>query len=90
MYQMMEDWGKEGSCYGDGTVEETDGMGWAYVIFVTLLVFLGGAFTGAIIASTSTVSIVKEKYCMQYTNTQEYIACTHKPIQEIYTLMEKR
>ena len=75
--------------YGDETVEETDSMGWTYVIFVTLLVFLGGAFCGAIIASTSTVSIVKEKYCMRYTGTQEYLACVHKPIQEIYTLMEK-
>ena len=86
MYQMMEDWGKEGSC----SVEETDGMGWAYVIFVTLLVFIVGGFFGSMITTMYTESMVKEKYCMQYTNTQEYLACTHKPIQEIYTLMEKR
>ena len=87
--QMMEDWGKEGSCYRDGTVEYEDNSGWAYIVFVSLLIFLGGAFIGSIIASTSTVNTVKEKYCVRYTDTQEYLSCIHKPIQEIYALMEE-
>ena len=87
---MMEDWGKEKSFYRDGTVEDTDDMGWGGIIFVSILIFLAGAFTGSIIASTTTVNIVKEKYCQRYTDTQAYLSCINKPIQEIYSLMEKR
>lgn len=59
------------------------------IIFVTLLIGLGGAFLGSLIASCSTVAMVKQHYCTRYNNTQEYIACKNKPIQEIYALMEK-
>ena len=59
------------------------------IIFVTLLIGLGGAFLGSLIASCSTVATVKEHYCVKYNSTQEYIACKNKPIQEIYALMEK-
>jgi hypothetical protein len=59
------------------------------IIVVTLLIGLSGAFLGSLIAASSTVATVKEHYCTKYNNTQEYIACKNKPIQEIYALMEK-
>jgi hypothetical protein len=86
----MVDYFKDGSrdYWYDGTVEHSD-EGVPYLIFVTLLIGLVGAFLGSLIASCSTVAMVKQHYCTKYNNTQEYIACKNKPIQEIYALMEK-
>jgi hypothetical protein len=69
--------------------DENESLDISYTIFVTLLIGLGGAFLGSLIASSSTVATVKGHYCTKYNNTQEYIACKNKPIQEIYALMEK-
>lgn len=91
MYQMMEDWGKEGSFYRDGIIDcNEDSMAWPYIVFVSLLLLLGGAFIGSVITATTSTTIVKEKYCQRYTDTQAYLSCINKPIQEIYSLMEKR
>ena len=86
----MLDYSKDGSrdYWYNGTVEH-DGEDVPYLVFSLLLVFMVGAFLGSIIAASSTVATVKEHYCTRYTNTQEYIACKNKPVQEIYTLMDK-
>ena len=83
-----EDKGGSRDYWYDSTVEH-DGEGVPYLIFVTLLIGLVGAFLGSLITASSTVATVKEHYCVKYNNTQEYIACKDKPIQEIYALMEK-
>jgi hypothetical protein len=72
----------------DGTVEH-DGEGVSSLVLSLLFVFVVGAFLGSMIAASSTVATVKGHYCTKYNNTQEYIACKNKPIQEIYALMEK-
>lgn len=72
----------------DGTVEH-DGVDVPYLVFSLFLAFVVGALFGSMIAVSSTVATVKEHYCVKYNSTQEYIACKNKPIQEIYTLMEK-
>ena len=70
---------KVGSDYNYvGTVEHNN----SYLIFSLLLAFMLGALLGSMIAS-ATVASVKEHYCTRYTDTQEYIACKNKPIQEI-------
>jgi hypothetical protein len=86
----MADYSKDGSrdYWYDGTVECKD-EGVPYLIFGVLLAFMGGALLGSMIASSDTVGTVKEHYCTRYTDTQEYIACKNKPIQEIYALMDK-
>ena len=76
-------------CKNDGIIEWKDENGLPLVIFTITSLLCCGLFTGAIIASSITVNTVKEKYCTRYTNTQEYLACTHKDIQEIYSLMEQ-
>ena len=69
--------------------DENESSDICYFIFGLLLVSVIGAFLGSLVTASSTVASVKKHYCTRYTNTQEYIACKDKPIQEIYALMEK-
>ena len=61
----------------------------SYWVFSLLLVGLGGAFLGSMLTLSTTIGAVKEHYCTHYDRVIEYKACLNKPIQEIYTLMEK-
>lgn len=67
---------------------ETDGLKEA--IIVCIFCFLVGASTGAILGTSSTVALTKQHYCLKYSNTQEYIACKNKPIQQIYSMMDRK
>ena len=65
---------------------ETDGLKEAIV--VCIFCFLVGASTGAILGASGTITLTKEHYCLKYSNTQEYIACKNKSIQQIYSMMD--
>lgn len=65
---------------------ENDGLKEA--IAVCVFFFLVGAVFGALLASTSTVALTKQHYCLKYSNTKEYTACKNKPIQQIYSMMD--
>ena len=89
-YEESDTYPKKGSRdYYDGTVEYCEKLDVAYWVFSLLLVGLTGAFLGSILTLSTTIGAVKEHYCTHYDSTIEYKACLNKPIQEIYTLMEK-
>lgn len=73
----------------DGTIEQDDGFIIPSLIFTLLLAGCIGAFFGVLITMSITESTIKQHYCVQYTNVQEYLTCKALPLQEIYALMEK-
>lgn len=85
-YEEPDTYPKEGSrdYWGyDGTMEI------GYYVFILLLISLVCFILGTIIGSSATVEAVKEHYCSKYTSTAEYKTCIKKPIQELYSIMEK-
>ena len=61
----------------------------ALAIFLMVFLFAAGIFAGAIIASSCDVATFKDHYCAQYKETQQYIACKNKLMNELYQEMDK-
>ena len=71
-------------------VEADNGkMDGTLTFLLTTILFAVGLFVGVIVSSSYDVAVFKGHYCARYNNTQQYIACKNKPMNELYQEMDK-